>query len=62
MTPDQAAQIKRAIRQLVRAEVAYSWIGSAPACDHEIIESERKAALARVSQLVARVTVKGEPK
>ena len=58
MSPDQAAQLKRAIRVLVRAEIARSWKGSQPVEDHEIIDSELKAAKTRVSVLIHRLTQK----
>lgn len=55
ITPEQVAQLKRAIRQLVRAEVALSWIGSQPPADHEIIKMEHRSATSRVNLLIARL-------
>jgi hypothetical protein len=61
MTPTQAFELKHAIRRLVRAEIAHSWIGSQPPEDHEIIKSDLRSAKARVATLIARVTdPKGE--
>jgi hypothetical protein len=61
MTPAQAHQLKKAIRILVRAEIANSWIGSQSKEDHEIIKDELKSAKARISAIISRMTEKETP-
>lgn len=56
MTAEEAKALKVAIRQLVRAEVAGSWKGSAYPEDVPLIEAELRAARIRVSVLIARAT------
>lgn len=59
MTEEQAQQLRRSVRRLVRAEVAYSWKGSLTDRDDiSIVEEELRAAKASFGVLLARLTTK----
>ena len=61
MTPEQAKQLKVAIRKLVLAEIADSWKGSGYLGDIPIIEEELRTARIRVSVLIERLVNKETP-
>ncbi len=58
LKPEQATHLRYVVRQLVRAEIAASWKGSAHVEDIKIIEDELKAARIRFSLAVTTMTVK----
>lgn len=55
MTPENQEKLKRAIRQLVIAEIANSWKGSAYAEDIPIIEEDLRRARIRVSVCIKEI-------
>jgi hypothetical protein len=56
MSPLEAKKLKRAIRQLVLAEIADSWKGGGYPEDIPIIEEELRRARIRVSVIIAQNT------
>lgn len=58
---DKKAQLKRAIRELVRAEIANSWKGASYAEDVPIIEDELRRARIRVSVLISQLKLQDSP-
>lgn len=52
---DHRSALKRAIRQLVRAEIANSWKGAGHPEDVEIIEDELKSSRIRVTVLITQL-------
>ena len=62
MTEEQAQQLRRSVRRLVRAEVAHSWKGSLTDRDDiSIVEDELRAAKASFGVLLSRLTTKDQP-
>jgi hypothetical protein len=57
MTPEQAASLRRSVRQLVRAEIAYSWKENLTDRDDiAIVEEELKSAKSRFGLLLRNYT------
>lgn len=56
LTTDEAVDLRRIVRKLVRAEIAASWKGGAHPADMPIIEDELRAARIRFSLFVTRHT------
>ena len=56
ITVDQAQALKKAVRQLVRAEVAASWKGAMDPIDLELIAEELTASRIRLGGIISRMT------
>lgn len=50
-----AKRLRRAVRRLVRAEVAYSWRGALPAEDMPAVVRERTAARKALDKMIEEV-------
>lgn len=61
MTQDEANSIKRAVRKLVAAEIAFSWKGSQDPIYHEDIETDLRSARAKLASLLSLKTEKPAP-
>jgi hypothetical protein len=59
VTEKEAETLRRAVRQLVRAEIAYSWRGNLTDRDDIfLVEQELKSAKARFGILLSQHTIK----
>lgn len=56
ITVEQAQALKKAVRQLVRAEVAHSWKGAlTESIDAELVDEELKSSRIRLGGIIARL-------
>lgn len=56
MTPNEAVELKKAIRRLVLAERADSWKKAGPPGDIEIIEETLRRKKARLASYISKLT------
>lgn len=60
MTPNQASNLKLAIKRLIAAEVTNSWSGTGDPDDTKDIETELETAHKQVNRLIAKYTTTEE--
>lgn len=59
ITAEESVEIKKAVRRLVRAEIAHSWKGTlTDPLDIEIVEDDLKSAKAKLANLLSPNTLK----